>query len=323
MKKISRIIAGTILAVISIAAGYVQSPEDIEKPVLLANGEVMTQPCYVTVDGECVALVDSEKTAKQVMKQVKEEYKNEKTIDARICEKTSTEDMNLKNGDEKPEILTEDEAKEQLVEENIITVETKERIVEGVTVEYDTVINETEEMNLGESRVIQQGKNGFALETKEITRENGEITEETLIEERVLTEAQPEIVLQGKSGMADPLDYLRITSGFGPRWGRTHTGLDLGMAEGASIYASRSGTVIYSGYCGGYGNLVRIDHGGGLETYYAHCSKLLVSEGQQVETGQVIAAVGSTGNSTGPHLHFEVRIDGSPQNPSTWLSLEE
>lgn len=319
MRKTSQIIAGSILAVISVIAGYMQSPEDIKKPVLLSNGEVITQPCYVTVDGECVALVDSEKTAKKVMKQIKEEYKNEKTTDIRICEETSTADMELENGDEKPDVLTEEEAAEQLVEEKIITVETKEKIVEGVTVEPDTVIGETEEMNLGESRVIQQGKNGFALVTKEITKENGKKIDETLIEERTLTEAVPEIILQGTAGLAEPLDYMRITSEFGQRWGKQHTGLDLGIAEGTSIYASRNGTVVYSGYCGSYGNLVRIDHGGGLETYYAHCSKLIVTEGQQVETGQVIAEVGSTGNSTGPHLHFEVRVNGQAQNPLSWL----
>lgn len=321
MRKVSQIIAGTILAVVSVVAGYMQSPEEIQKPVLLANGEVMTQPCYVTVDGQCVALVDSEKTAQKVMEKVEEEYKNEKTIDVRICEKTSTEDMELENGDEKPDVLTEEEATEQLVEENIITVETKERVVEGVTVEYDTVVNESEDLNPGESQVVQHGQDGFILVTKEITRENGEVTDEVILEERTLTESQPEIVVQGTSALSNPLDYLRITSGFGQRWGRQHTGVDFGMPEGSSIYAAKSGTIIYAGYCGGYGNLVKIDHGGGLQTYYAHCSKLMVSEGQQVKTGDVIAAVGSTGNSTGPHLHFEVRVDGQAQDPLMWLSL--
>jgi len=110
-----------------------------------------------------------------------------------------------------------------------------------------------------------------------------------------------------------------ITSGFGMRWGRMHQGLDIDGETGDPIRAAKAGTVSMSGVAGGYGNMVVVDHGGGVATLYGHASQLLVTEGQQVSQGQLIAAVGSTGFSTGSHLHFEIRINGTPQNPLPFL----
>jgi murein DD-endopeptidase MepM/ murein hydrolase activator NlpD len=98
-----------------------------------------------------------------------------------------------------------------------------------------------------------------------------------------------------------------------------HTGLDIAAKKGTPIAATASGTVIYSGYQGTFGYLVKISHGNGIETYYAHCSALYAKVGQQVNQGDIIAAVGSTGNSTGPHLHLEVRINGVAYNPQNYV----
>jgi murein DD-endopeptidase MepM/ murein hydrolase activator NlpD len=110
-----------------------------------------------------------------------------------------------------------------------------------------------------------------------------------------------------------------ITSPFGWRWGRIHTGIDLGAAYGTPIVAAASGSVIYADWLGGYGNLTVIDHGGGLATAYAHQSRIAVSVGESVAQGQIIGYVGSTGHSTGPHLHFEVRVNGEPVDPLGYL----
>ncbi|MCI8443667.1 MAG: M23 family metallopeptidase [Clostridia bacterium] len=99
----------------------------------------------------------------------------------------------------------------------------------------------------------------------------------------------------------------------------SHTGLDIATSTGTSIKAAASGTVTFSGYKGSYGNMIVISHGNGLQTYYAHCSKLYVSAGTNVSQGQTIAAVGSTGNSTGPHLHLEVRVNGVAYNPQNYV----
>jgi murein DD-endopeptidase MepM/ murein hydrolase activator NlpD len=110
-----------------------------------------------------------------------------------------------------------------------------------------------------------------------------------------------------------------ITSPFGWRWGRMHEGIDFGAAYGAPIAAAAAGTVIYAGWLGGYGNLTVIDHGGGLSTAYGHQSHIEVSVGQQVTQGEIIGNVGSTGHSTGPHLHFEVRVNGAAVDPLGYL----
>lgn len=111
-----------------------------------------------------------------------------------------------------------------------------------------------------------------------------------------------------------------LTSGFGVRRRDNHKGLDIANSMGTPIRATASGTVTYAQYnSGGYGNLVIISHGNGVQTYYGHCSKLYVTAGQTVSQGEVISAMGSTGISTGSHLHWEVRINGVAQNPRNYL----
>lgn len=110
-----------------------------------------------------------------------------------------------------------------------------------------------------------------------------------------------------------------LTSSFGSRWGRQHHGIDIGGDSGTEIYAALSGSVIFAGTADGYGNYIKLKHGNGYETAYGHCKSIVVKEGQYVEKGQLIAYMGSTGNSTGPHLHFEVKIDGEFVNPLEYV----
>lgn len=119
--------------------------------------------------------------------------------------------------------------------------------------------------------------------------------------------------------LARPVSGI-LTSRYGYRWGRTHTGIDIGASTGTPIKVAASGTVTFSGWKGSLGYLVVVSHGNGVQTYYGHCSKLLVSAGQQVSQGQTIAKVGSTGRSTGSHLHFEIRVNGSSLNPLGYVS---
>jgi murein DD-endopeptidase MepM/ murein hydrolase activator NlpD len=111
----------------------------------------------------------------------------------------------------------------------------------------------------------------------------------------------------------------RLTSTYGPRWGRMHKGIDLAAGTGSPIRAAAAGTVVSAGDEGGYGYAVRIRHADGTQTLYAHNSRLLVRAGQQVSAGEQIAREGNSGNSTGPHLHFEVVVGGRNVNPLTWL----
>jgi murein DD-endopeptidase MepM/ murein hydrolase activator NlpD len=110
-----------------------------------------------------------------------------------------------------------------------------------------------------------------------------------------------------------------ITSYYGERWGRMHTGIDIDGSTGQPVVASKDGAVIMASSYSGYGNTVIIDHGGGVATLYAHLSSFEVGSGQAVSQGEIVGAVGCTGSCTGDHLHFEVRVNGSPQDPLNFL----
>ncbi len=120
------------------------------------------------------------------------------------------------------------------------------------------------------------------------------------------------------SGVAWPTNGS-LTSGFGYRWGALHAGIDIANGVGTPIRAAKAGTVILAGWNGGYGNCIVIDHGGGFSTLYGHMTRLRAGDGQRVGQGEVIGDMGSTGNSTGSHLHFETRVNGSPQDPQRYL----
>ncbi|GAB4383470.1 DUF5930 domain-containing protein [Albidovulum sp.] len=123
-----------------------------------------------------------------------------------------------------------------------------------------------------------------------------------------------------KTPFAMPLKTsFRYTSGFGRRWGRLHAGTDLAGAYGSPVYATADGTVIHAGWSSGYGNLVTIRHDFGIETRYGHLSAVRVQVGQKVSRGDRIGDMGSTGRSTGTHLHYEVRVSGNPVNPMTFI----
>lgn len=111
-----------------------------------------------------------------------------------------------------------------------------------------------------------------------------------------------------------------ISSNFGERWGRQHTGVDIAGETGSAILAADAGVIIYADWMSGYGNYIIIDHENGTKTAYGHCDTLLVSSGERVTQGQVIAQMGSTGNSTGPHLHFEIKVDDEYQDPLGYVA---
>jgi len=114
-----------------------------------------------------------------------------------------------------------------------------------------------------------------------------------------------------------------VYSKYGWRHGRAHTGSDIPLNVGDSVYSAFEGKVRYTGYCGGYGNLVVVRHYNGLETYYGHLSKILVKENEPVDVGEVVGLGGSTGRSTGPHLHFETRYKGLPFDPETIVNWKD
>jgi murein DD-endopeptidase MepM/ murein hydrolase activator NlpD len=116
-----------------------------------------------------------------------------------------------------------------------------------------------------------------------------------------------------------PVQTYHVTSTYGPRWNKQHAGIDLGATEGTPFYAAASGVVTLCRWNGGYGYSVQIDHGAGITTIYGHASKLLCKEGQRVQAGDLIAKVGNTGHSFGAHLHYEIRVNDKPVEPTQFM----
>lgn len=172
---------------------------------------------------------------------------------------------------------------------------------------------------------LQEPSAGFRKAVSSVTYHNGEVYETEILKQEVLMEAVPKII---EKGTKIPPTYIKPlyggtkSSGFGYRsfrGGSNHYGIDWACPTGTTIFASSGGTVTRAGWSSSYGYCVYIQHPGGFETRYAHNSKLLVSKGQTVSQGQAIALSGNTGDSSGPHLHFEIRINGTPVNPEYYL----
>ncbi|MCR5481353.1 MAG: peptidoglycan DD-metalloendopeptidase family protein [Clostridia bacterium] len=210
----------------------------------------------------------------------------------------------------------------------LLTVQTVEVATYAEYIPFETAYEDSGSLYKGEKKTKVKGVDGQRQVVAKITRNNGvEVKKEELSSE-IISQPVTEIILQGTKELPPlqgtgrfkyPVSGARLSSGFGKRWGRMHNGIDLACPTGTYIRASDGGTVIFSGYSGSYGNVVKINHGGGYVTVYAHCSKLLVSKGAKVYQGQHIANVGSTGRSTGPHCHFEIQKNGTPVNPLNYL----
>lgn len=195
------------------------------------------------------------------------------------------------------------------------------------SVDYETEILEDPTLPEGTERIVQQGRCGIDFVHEEVTCVNGEETDRRLLSAYQLLAPVCEKILIGTKKMGPtgtfhhPFAAGAVSSNYGWRQSGYHTGVDFCGKYGSPVAASDGGVVIFTGWAGGYGNLVKISHGGGVETWYAHNSEFTVTVGQEVAQGDTIALVGSTGNSTGPHCHFEVRINGQHQNPWNYLDL--
>ncbi|MCR3923422.1 MAG: peptidoglycan DD-metalloendopeptidase family protein [Firmicutes bacterium] len=204
---------------------------------------------------------------------------------------------------------------------NVIAVEEitiKERI--PFTTSY---VNDNK-MYTSQSKVKTNGKTGEKSVTYQVTIENGVETKRAKVRETVINEPVEKVVIKGTATAPTtgtgrfiwPLaSGGTITSPYGPRWGKMHYGVDIAANAGTPIRAADGGVIKTSRYNGSYGNLIIIDHGNGYSTYYAHNSRLEVGVGARVAKGQTVALMGSTGNSTGNHVHFEIRKNGTPLNP--------
>lgn len=187
----------------------------------------------------------------------------------------------------------------------------------------DTIYIDNNSWYTNQTKVKQEATTGNRDVVAQVTYRNGKEVSRNIVQETVNKESQPAIV---ERGTIVPPTYIKplyggvFTSGFKYRWGRWHKGLDYACPVGTSIMASSGGVVSAAGWSSGYGYCVRIQHPDGRETRYAHLSKILVHAGQQVKQGEKIALSGNTGRSTGPHVHFEILINGTQVDPLKYMN---
>ena len=202
----------------------------------------------------------------------------------------------------------------QLEEAMTVSVKPLDKMFEAAGMNPDSILNQV--------RSGYSGQGGPLMPLSFSTR--GEDTSEEVQRANRLLNQMDRLnlyrIAAQKAPFAMPIkDSFRFTSGFGRRWGRLHAGTDFAGAHGTPIYATADGVVTFAGWQSGYGRVVKIQHEFGIETRYAHNSKLYVKKGQRVSRGDRISAMGNTGRSTGTHLHYEVRVGGKPVNPMIYI----
>ncbi len=206
----------------------------------------------------------------------------------------------------------------------VVTVQVVEEVTQEETINYSTQIRNNEKLPKGESKIVQDGREGSKIVRYQVVKENGQVVERKVLNQKIVMEPVAKIIERGTkvipsrgTGRFSWPARGHISSGFGMRWGRLHKGIDI--AGSGPIRAVDNGRVISAGWDGEYGKSVLIDHGNGFQTRYAHLRSISVSVGDVVAKGKTIGIMGSTGDSTGVHLHFEVLKNGRVQNPVRFL----
>ncbi len=282
-----------------IDATVLSDPEELYRK--LTEGEPIPRK-YTVKEGDCLGCIASKLN-------ISEEfiYQNNKWL----------KDDKLQIGD----VLDLSES-----EPPILNVSSVEQVTEIEDIEPPVEYKKSDAMKVGQSKVLREGTPGRQQVTYRLIKRNGSLIEEEKVAVKLLKKAIPEIILkgtkvirgEGSGKFSWPVVGARITSYMGARWGRMHKGID--MIGGSSILAADEGVIEYAGYkSGGLGNAVIIDHNNGFKTVYGHMKSVKVKKGQIVEKGDVIGIMGSTGHSTGTHLHFEVYLNGKLKNPTSYL----
>lgn len=281
------------------------------------------KPMYeVKIEGTTIGYVENKKSLNEKIQENVENYSKENIESAEL---TATPKYELKLVN-KSQDENEDEVIIALQNELEITykyyeIASNNEVIENVKDEEtaEKLVNEIKELSNNEVELTINEKTTKALE--EIQIDDLEVAKENTVEKLNIDTTESIADINGIK-----VATLPVTGTISSRYGvsskirvSTHTGLDIAATTGTPIKVVADGTITFAAYSGSYGYLVKVDHGNGVETWYGHTSKMLVKEGQAVKAGDTIALVGSTGNSTGPHLHFEVRINGEHVNPQKYL----
>ncbi len=211
----------------------------------------------------------------------------------------------------------------------LLSVKEIRRVTESVSIPFTKREIKDSSLYVGKKSIRTNGVAGTKQVVSSVTYVDGKETGRTVLSETVMKQPVMQVVMVGTKPVPKkaatgtfrrPTSGAVISSNYGYRRSGFHTGVDFAVSYGSPVVAADGGTVSFAGWKGGYGYLVIISHGNGLQTYYGHNSRLLVSSGDRVAKGEQIAKIGSTGNSTGPHCHFEVRLNGRHVNPWRYIS---
>jgi murein DD-endopeptidase MepM/ murein hydrolase activator NlpD len=302
------------------------------KKEMLKKFNITVDAFLMKSDNKNVAYVVSEKQGKEVLNSIKDYYSKSTKLNSitkiNIDNKITYELVKLRLGD----LYENDKITQAIIKYNskaekpIITVRVVGNIIKEQVVKYTTIIKSSDKLMSGASKVQCAGIDGMKKVISEvISLNNNLVSKKFLKSETTIAMQNKEILVGTYKPVILELAYMNspsrgsISSSFGVRWGKMHKGIDIAANLGATINAALDGTVSYAGWQDGYGNVIKMDHGDSIETTYAHCSAITVKKGEVVKQGEKIGEVGSTGNSTGPHLHFEIRENGEPKNPEKYI----
>lgn len=296
--------------------------EELTDDLITASGELDTL-AVISVDGEQAGVCRTTDDAQALLDRVKAQYTTaadenadflqDVRVDSVVAQTSLTDDLGTLYSDLAPRL----------------DVTSTRAVTYTETIPYETITQENDQLDQTYRATLQEGSAGEAVVTAEIQTVDGQEHGRTILARTVLSEATDEIVEVGTrnvgigTGEFDlPVYGYTFTSGFKWRWGKLHSGVDLAVAEGTPVYAADNGKVIVAEDSGnGYGNYIILDHQNGFKTLYGHNSELLVSVGDIVAKGDKIALSGNTGNSTGPHLHFEIHVNDEKVDPQQYLAL--
>ena len=297
--------------------------------VLIAIGFIISiilikyKPMYeVKISGESIGYIENKQAINETIKNNIEDLNQSNIENIELTKKPEYEFKLVEKSQEE----NDDEIIVALQKELEITykyyeIASKDEVIENVEDKEtaEKLVNEIKELSDSEINLTINEKTTNALE--EVQIDELEVAKANTIEKLNIDTTEEISNINGIK-----IATLPVTGTISSRYGvsskirvSTHTGLDIATATGTPIKVIADGTVTFAAYSGSYGYLVKVDHGNGVETWYGHTSKMLVKAGQEVKSGDTIALVGSTGNSTGPHLHFEVRINGEHVNPQKYL----
>lgn len=297
---------------------------------IISNTDEIVEATVILVDGNVVARAE-----KGVVDTIINERLNSFDVDGAECTSYFAENVEYKS-----ELLMLNDIDDKDTVKDIadsLTVITEVSHSTDVMVPYATTVEKTNEQVIGYNEVAVSGVSGVNRVTQDITMQNGEIVSCIEVENEVIVAPVNEVIVEGtaktlasakqkqeahNAGFVFPLPdgTWKASSFYGD--GRNHKGIDICAPSGTDIYAVADGTVIQAGWDGNYGYCVIIEHSNGMRTLYAHSKQLLCKAGDKVSQGEVIALVGTTGQSTGNHLHFEVIVGGKYVDPAPYINLD-